>query len=546
MASERCPEEIEGESATPHEVIRMKMENNREHIDDFFKSALDGYTEAPPPMAWNALEKKLAAAPPKKAPAPYRAPAYFAILALLVFVGANMAREYVAHNNSDEGYVAATVNNRADENNANSQTAIAAAPITVIQLSTDEHTNLDNNLSKYTDAVTEPANGTATNDNIDNQTPSATNKPNSIVKNRNGNRYTNRNITKGRGGNYTNGINNNKTTGTGLQGSQTEYDGSSDYAVNAGTNVHGPADLSTAEVNAHSSKEVGANKKDSLRKKQQTEQKETAAAKQKRDFRLFDFGIKVGFERGFNNQAGQKVVAAPYVQANITKRISAVLQPSVKYANLATRSIGGVQTYYKVNDDGVVQLRDSAKAYISMGGGFVDTFWIRKYTYSQTHDSIRKYHAIGGNYLELELPVLLKYKVTSSLSVYGGVNMVYGKLINIQEDTYNSGPIMRVDSISTMARSTAPAPAVPLLTDKIKYTGTPFSAYNPTQYATPADYVFRAGYMVGVTYDVTPRLMVDALLQQANVKNNVQAGYNVNTALSAPYFRFSLGYKLSK
>jgi hypothetical protein len=40
--------------------------------------------------------------------------------------------------------------------------------------------------------------------------------------------------------------------------------------------------------------------------------------------------------------------------------------------------------------------------------------------------------------------------------------------------------------------------------------------------------------------------MVDALLQQANVKNNIQAGYNVNAALSATYFRFSLGYKLSK
>lgn len=523
------------------------MENNREHIDDFFKSALDGYTEAPPPMAWDALEKKLAAVPPKKAPAPYRAPAYFAILALLVFVGANMAREYTARNAAPETIVAA--NNNADDISANNQTGGTQVQ-TVMQEPANEQLDreqkkTDDNLNGNTDAVSGRPTPAGANNTTFGQKAATTMPSAHNVATGNNNRHTTSNPMKGGGAQYGNTTYNATPAGNGNQAAQEGDNGDGNYVINAGAKANGPADMSGTEANAQQAE--NAKKKDSLNKKLQTEQKEEIVAKQKRDFRLFEFGVKVGFERGFNNQAAQKVVAAPYVQTNITKRISAVVQPTVKYANLASRSVGGVQTYYKVNDDGVVRVRDSAKMYVNLGGSMIiDSFWIRNYTYSQTHDSIRKYHSIGGNYLELELPVLLKYKVTPALSVYGGVNMVYGKLISINEDTYNSGPIMRVDSIHTVGRITEPAPPVPLLTDKIKYTGNPLSTYSPAQYATPADYVFRAGYMVGITYDVTPRLMVDALLQQANVKSNVQAGYNVNSALSAPYFRFSLGYKLTK
>ena len=52
--------------------------------------------------------------------------------------------------------------------------------------------------------------------------------------------------------------------------------------------------------------------------------------------------------------------------------------------------------------------------------------------------------------------------------------------------------------------------------------------------------------MLGFSYEFYKRWLFDALVQQSNVSPNIQAGYNVNTALSSPYLRFTLGYKLTK
>jgi hypothetical protein len=52
--------------------------------------------------------------------------------------------------------------------------------------------------------------------------------------------------------------------------------------------------------------------------------------------------------------------------------------------------------------------------------------------------------------------------------------------------------------------------------------------------------------MVGFSYEYQKRWLFDGLMQQTQAPANMQGGYNINSALSSTYFRFTLGYKLLK
>src|SRR6185312_15516017 len=69
------------------------MRKEGKNIDDFFKEELGNYTETPPPAAWDALEKKLATAPPGGSRNIYRRLGYFALLLLIVSLSVSDAHK---------------------------------------------------------------------------------------------------------------------------------------------------------------------------------------------------------------------------------------------------------------------------------------------------------------------------------------------------------------------------------------------------------------------------------------------------------------------
>jgi hypothetical protein len=272
---------------------------------------------------------------------------------------------------------------------------------------------------------------------------------------------------------------------------------------------------------------------------------EAAKGKTSPYFPRFELGIKAGYETGFDNDAAKKAVVSPYVQYNLTPKWSVMLQPSVKSAFLSSRIIGAPQSYYKVNNDGKVSM-DSSVIEITDGASFVDSLWKRTYTYSQTHDSIVKTSSIGGTYLEFEIPVLLKYNISKNFSVYGGVNIIYGKLISATENTNISQPIIKTaPPTNTIGGYYKPAPT-PTIDSVIAYSGNPISSYTGPQYPATNSSLLRCGYMIGFTWQYDKRWLFDALVQQASVPANYQGGYNINSALSSAYLRLTIGYKLTK
>ncbi|MCF8450902.1 MAG: hypothetical protein K9G49_13600 [Taibaiella sp.] len=269
------------------------------------------------------------------------------------------------------------------------------------------------------------------------------------------------------------------------------------------------------------------------------EPKEDSAKRQSK----FVYGIKGGFEGSVSSGAANKMLIAPYLQYHLSDKLSLMVQPSLKLAGLRNRNVGAASSYYDVKaGSGRYTLVDSSLTVLVFTN---DTLWKRNYAYTETHDSIVKTNSVGGTYVEVEFPLLLQYKLTSKLSIYGGLNTIYSKLLSVKENTTTIKDIAATGNTSTLL--SIYAPAVLPNTTGITYTGIPYSAYTGPAFPTSGEGgSVRVGYMLGFSYELRKRWMADVLVQQTFVKQNIQAGYNVNRSLSVPYMRFTLGYRISK
>ncbi len=261
-------------------------------------------------------------------------------------------------------------------------------------------------------------------------------------------------------------------------------------------------------------------------------------------FNRIELGMKAGYERGTNSNAASKYVISPYLQYNLSPKVALMTQPAIKYAQLSTRSIGNNQTYYKVIEGGQTKQNGASTPNVAVIGSTVDTIsYTTNYTYTATYDSIIKSYKTGGAYLELELPILVKYKLGKKLSVYGGANFTYNKLTGIKENTFTKHDVTRSLDFSEVT------PVLPVTTPVgpgIQYSGNPISNYNGPAYQVSTAGRLNVGYMLGFTYEVTHRWLFDALMEQSIVNRNIVGNYDVNAPLSSVYFRLSAGYKFIK
>ena len=263
----------------------------------------------------------------------------------------------------------------------------------------------------------------------------------------------------------------------------------------------------------------------------------------------YETGIKTGGETGFKNVSAQSVVVSPYIKYNINKRISIMVQPTLKSSVINNRKIDGTQSYYKVNNDGKYSQTDSLYNYLfPMGNGsqlYCDSSWVsRVYTYSQSHDSITKWYSIGGTLTQFELPILLNFKITNAISIYGGATLTYSKLIGINENTSIVRKYVTVNDSSTPAHNGILLRSPKAIDEVIFYRGNTIAEYKSPLYSLSQDNSFRLGFMLGISYEFWDRWQIDGLMQQSSINPNIKGNVNINTALSATYFRITLGYKL--
>jgi len=493
------------------------MENHGKFIDDLFKEELGNHTETPPPASWAALEKRLDRVPLRAPGQAYRRSMYVGVACLTAVLCLVVTKKMFFNAYAD--------NRNAMTNNATnikSNTTGTISKQNDNQLVNDKNEIADNDLSKagnnsqqVNNNQTSPANKYG-----QNARSSAANKNNSNRKQASALALN------------SNGAVTSQSEGIAQQ-PENIYN-------SAGS---GPSAREEANTGNKTTTPEKPNAQTPATTKKPAEIKKPIAAKQtpktKPVFDRFELGIKAGYETGFNNDAAKKAVISPYIQYNITQRLSIMLQPSVKESFLNNIHIGNPKSYNKENADSGSVL-DFTREVVPIEG---EILYRTQFSYTQSHDSIVKSNTFGGTYTEYELPVLVKLGISKSFSVYGGVNIVYSKLTGVTEHTLsvNNIYVSRDSTVFTYPGQAIPRPPV---SSVITYKGTDISNYTGPQYPTPTDGLIRVGYMVGFSYEYSKRWLFDALIQQANVNANTQAGYNINSTLSAPYVRFTLGYKI--
>lgn len=506
------------------------MKNNKKHIDDLFKDELSNYAETPPPAAWDALQKRMNVVQQPRVS--YRWAAYFAVASLLLLLSVSVAKKMGEPVTTAQNELNGTNTAASGANNA------MAAPV----VKNDPTVISDNTIAKKVEITTSIAAASNTSGNTTQNT--ARNKQNSA-----GNRnkptvyYASAVAAK-------NGKAGSKSAGNAAQEagetSTNEWNASANNRNNGGSAVEaatGNAQELAAGVKDVKGSPAPGKKGDANTGKQSKKDDAIVKETPKAKFNRIEAGLKAGFETGLNNDAARKIVAAPYIQFNITPRLSFMVQPAAKSSYLNTRRIGNPESYYSINPGGQVsQVGSSTPIYIVPGA---PPMYLTKYHYSETHDSIVKSYANAHTYLEFEIPLLAKYKLSKSFSVYGGVNMAFGKAIKIAENTFKTPGINK--TADSFAITATPAQATPPpIRSVINYAGTPYSSYTGPLYPADQGTAVRLGYMIGFSYEYEKRWLFDALMQQGNAKTNNVGGFNINTALSAPYVRLMLGYKLTK
>ena len=260
----------------------------------------------------------------------------------------------------------------------------------------------------------------------------------------------------------------------------------------------------------------------------------------------FEAGIKGGYETGFNRNAANKFVVSPYLQFNLTDKFALMTQPAVKVSYINSE-VGSPHSYYDTLKSTGPNPLGSPVAVIVVNGPSSSTVGsIQEYTYSEQYKSIVKSYNYGGNYYEFEIPFLLKYKILRQLSVYGGANIIYSKYVSIKENTSTSGILTKFDTANVFTPLGHSASQPQSINKAISYAGLPYANYTSPLYPSQNGDLLRLGYMLGFNYEYKKRWQFDVLIQQAMVKSNNENGYNTNEPLAMPYFRFTIGYKLTK
>ncbi len=501
------------------------MSNYRKHIDNFFKEKLGKYRETPPPDVWEALESRLDGLAPAPVTPPYRWLIHSAIISSILMLGVYVGVQKMnsTTNNTDSSVqTIAAVRNQA---NSTHQTTV---------------TNTITAQQQPTSSANSTTPGIATNE----ETPSTNNTSTiykkgaeqlaAITPKRNKINHITRNHDK-------------KATPVTVKDTYQYAASHQKSATNPSSEDETESIINAASPNTTLSVVSKPSTVPAGTKNESTNTPSAAVAKNNNSkhkpiFPRFEAGVKMGYEGGFSNDAAQKAVVAPYLQYNLSPKFSILTQPAIKIASVRERQIGSAETYYSANtEDGKV----TPGAVINktrIDGTIVYPEYWSVYTYTQKHDSIVKTNKIGGTSMQFELPVLVQYKIGKKTGVYGGVNVTYSKLTTIRENTYTQKDIVRSYN-DTVITATIPAP-VPSM--GIEYTGKDIDSYNGPMRPAQSGSQLGVGYMVGVNYQLSKKIIVDALIQQTPSKADYKGGYNINAPLSAPYFRLSIGYKITK
>ncbi|HTN45175.1 MAG TPA: hypothetical protein VL098_02420 [Flavipsychrobacter sp.] len=253
-------------------------------------------------------------------------------------------------------------------------------------------------------------------------------------------------------------------------------------------------------------------------------------------------GLKIGYDRGFANVTTSNLIGNAFLQWNISPKVALTLQPGIRYHAINKTQLFPQQSFHDVTNASL----DSAHV-VTIDSGTNQTLIQRNFIYRNTYDSINlSYKLDPQRYVEVELPLLLQYKLAENLSILLGGQLTFGKVIQIAGSTSRIQGLGKTDTVSyanVLISDTTPVNP-PALTDYFSYNTPDLGSFDEGKYKNPVTNPARFGLMLGFSYEVRKRLLID-LMARKNISNlNFIPNENVRKIYSQPYFRITIGYKL--
>jgi hypothetical protein len=250
-------------------------------------------------------------------------------------------------------------------------------------------------------------------------------------------------------------------------------------------------------------------------------------SKKKSPFSSWEFGVKAGYEMGFQSLKVNKFTAGPYAAYGLSPRVSVAIQPTIKSGKLNSQVLSKEQAY--VNTNGI-----TTDTILIFMGGFVQ----QAYVFQQTYDSMVVSYKMGGSVLEAEIPITLRYKLSDHFTLSGGFTLSFGKVLQITESKDVHQELRLVDTFI----SNSPAQPPPDTSQVFFHTSPPFSSFNNSAFQNPQSNPMRLGFLAGICYSQR-RFLVELSLQQNISRLNNVPNADIRSIYTQPYIKILAGYR---
>lgn len=242
----------------------------------------------------------------------------------------------------------------------------------------------------------------------------------------------------------------------------------------------------------------------------------------------------IGYEPGMGSSVTSRFTGAARLLLQASHSIAIGIQPAFRIGNLTTTMLSQDAAYQRssLQVDSFHTIDNSPSV-----RGDMDTIY--NYVIRENFDSIIvRGTSVGGSFWEIELPLIVQWKINKSWYVYGGPSVNFGGKLS-----FNDGGEAKVIS-NVRKDSLAQSQALPMIAFNGYFGKSPLAAYSTYQPATPVTdpSSVRFGYLFGLGY-AKNRIMAEASLHQ-QLSGYSQMESSLRSIFADPHVRLSIGYLL--
>jgi hypothetical protein len=258
--------------------------------------------------------------------------------------------------------------------------------------------------------------------------------------------------------------------------------------------------------------------------------------------RRFSAGLKTGYEFGTKPYHANSFVLSPYLQYNLGKRFGLLLQPAFKYSH-SEAALLSKGSYSRTTDS----LKEVVFVGTPNGGSGIPASNDEHMAYRKTYDSIFITNELKNvRYWNLDLPLMLSYKVYKNFSVYAGPAFHFTRVPKVATTKQAHSGLVLVDTLKMNRKHNSAEFDTLNINEVFPQAGLDISAYNTSAFDNPTINPFKMGVTFGLSYTFRQRFHFDILYRQTLSKMEYIFNDKVREILRQPYIRVTLGFDLLK